>query len=618
MRLPVVSHPDVRPLAARAEFVRSAWAALPSWVAPLWLQVAAVVLWLGALPMIDLDQMDDFGLVSQLPLLTYLALAFMALSFVLTLAARELRWILLCSNLILLAFMLYGITVLIEEAPRFSTTYIHAGFAEAIGRTGERFPNLDARFDWPGFFAMAAYLEQVTGVRSLDVSPIIPFASNLLYLPPLWLLYRSITPDRRLVWLALWVYLAANWIGQDYLSPQGFNFLLYVVLLAMLVHWFRAHDGRPGWVDRLWLKLIELVPRRIPIRRRWRTDARPAHDDDGFSAGAWRPGIVVAIALVFAVDVSSHQLTPFVVLLGTTVLVVIGRVSLRSLPLLMAVMIAAWVSYMTVTFLAGHLAGLLADVGQPDAVTDASVGRRLAGSEGHLAVVYFRLILSLVIWLAAAFGALRRLWYGKLDLITGLLALVPFGMLALQSYGGEILLRVFFFGLPFIAFFIAAGFRPRRGRMGVGWTAGMAVGLAALAIAMPIARYGNERADRMSQLEITAVDELYSIAEPGSVISVGNYNSPFRFENTERFRFRSLSPHIANRDVDSLVKYMSHATLDCYLLMTNSMQATAEMFIGLRPGEWEAMIAELRARPELEIVVENPNAIAFKLHESAK
>jgi len=283
----------------------------------------------------------------------------------------------------------------------------------------------------------------------------------------------------------------------------------------------------------------------------------------------------------------------------------------------MAIMIAAWVSYMTVTFLAGHLAGLLADVGQADAVTDASVGRRLRGSDGHLAIVYFRLILSFMIWLVAAFGVLRRLWYGKLDLVTGLLALAPFGMLALQSYGGEILLRVFLFALPFTAFFIAAAFRPRRGRMSAAWTAALAVCLLGLAIAMPIARYGNERADRMTQLEIAAIDELYAIAEPGSLISVGNNNSPFRFEDTELFRFRSLSPHVANSDVDSLVTYMSRANLDCYLLMTRSMQATAEMFTGLPRGEWEAMIAELRTRPELEIVVENPDAIAFKLRDSS-
>jgi hypothetical protein len=40
----MISDPVVRPLATRAEFLRSAGAALPSWAAPLLLQVADVVL----------------------------------------------------------------------------------------------------------------------------------------------------------------------------------------------------------------------------------------------------------------------------------------------------------------------------------------------------------------------------------------------------------------------------------------------------------------------------------------------------------------------------------------------------------------------------------------------
>ena len=149
------------------------------------------------------------------------------------------------------------------------------------------------------------------------------------------------------------------------------------------------------------------------------------------------------------------------------------------------------------------------------------------------------------------------------------------------------------------------------------WTVAMAVTLAGLAIAMPIARYGNERSDRMTRLEIEAIDQLYDLAAPGSLISVANNNSPFRFRDTELFRFRSLSPPIANIDVDSLITYLSRADTDCYLLMPRSMQATAEVFIGIPPGAWAAMIADLRTRPEVEVVLENRDAIVFKLLDSS-
>lgn len=613
MRLPLISHPVIRPIAARAVVVREIWEGAPPWALPVGLQAVAVVLWLLALPMIDLERMNDFGLVSQLPIITFVAFALMAVAFVISLRAPALRAAVLISNLVLLVVMLYSITVPIEDAPRFSITYIHAGFIEAIERTGQRFPNLDARFDWPVFFILASYLEQVTGLESLAVSPWIPALSNLVYLGPLWLIYRSLSPDRRLAWLAMFVFLGANWIGQDYLSPQGFNFLLYLVVLAVLLCWFRPSDSRPAWIDRLWTGAVRRLPRAIPVRRRWRLDVAPPANWPG-AAGVSRPGLVVGVVLVFAVVVSSHQLTPFVLVMGVGLLVVLGRASLRGLPLLMGVMVGAWLSYMTVTFLAGHLAGLLEDLGQTGAVTDASVGRRLRGSEGHLAIVYFRLLMTLTVWLVAAVGVVRRLWYGKLDVATVMLAGVPFGLLALQSYGGEMLLRVYFFSLPFIAFLVAAAFRPRRGRMSARASVLLAACLVALVIALPVARYGNERADRMSRLELTAVEQLYEIAQPGSLLVTGNYNSPLRHQATELYRYRSIGPLIYSHDLDGIIRWMIFTQApDSYLLLTRSMQATAEMFGGLPPGEWQAIVTGLRARDDLEVVLDNRDAIVFRL-----
>ena len=35
-----------------------------------------------------------------------------------------------------------------------------------------------------------------------------------------------------------------NWVGQDYFSPQSFNYLLYLLFVALLLTWF-AGPGRP-------------------------------------------------------------------------------------------------------------------------------------------------------------------------------------------------------------------------------------------------------------------------------------------------------------------------------------------------------------------------------------
>ena len=70
---------------------------------------------------------------------------------------RRYTW-LLGIQLVLLVLMLHGITAVLESQPRFPISWIHAGFVEFIDRTGTTVPGLDARWSWPGFFALAASL----------------------------------------------------------------------------------------------------------------------------------------------------------------------------------------------------------------------------------------------------------------------------------------------------------------------------------------------------------------------------------------------------------------------------------------------------------------------------
>ena len=37
---------------------------------------------------------------------------------------------------------------------------------------------------------------------------------------------------------AAWLFAAADWVGQDYFSPQSLNYVLYLTFLAILVNWF--------------------------------------------------------------------------------------------------------------------------------------------------------------------------------------------------------------------------------------------------------------------------------------------------------------------------------------------------------------------------------------------
>ena len=121
----------------------------------------------------------------------------------------------------------------------------------------------------------------------------------------------------------------------------------------------------------------------------------------------------------------------------------------------MAVVLGTWLSYMTVQYLSGHIAQLIARIGNVDTTVTANLTDRLRGSNLHLVVLGIRLLNTAALFGLAAIGTLHRVFTGRRDLTWPLLALTPFGLLLLQDYGGKMLLRVYLFSLPFTAFLAA-------------------------------------------------------------------------------------------------------------------------------------------------------------------
>ena len=60
---------------------------------------------------------------------------------------------------------------------------------------------------------------------------------ELAALPLLYLIYDALSLTFRQRWMALLLYPAANWIGQDYLSPQGLGTVLSLGIMALTMHW---------------------------------------------------------------------------------------------------------------------------------------------------------------------------------------------------------------------------------------------------------------------------------------------------------------------------------------------------------------------------------------------
>src|SRR5260370_30734944 len=188
------------------------------------------------------------------------------------------------------------------------------------------------------------------------------------------MIFTSATTDKRLIWLGLWFFYLTNWIAQDYFSPQGLNFFLYLVIIAILLKWFKASPiTRPLIGKRRMQRLGRFS---LPAQRlyEWLTSS----DILRSSSQSWqRISLLVVLMIIFALVVFSHPLTPFFALSSVTALVIFRRCTPRWLPILMAIMTAAWIIFMTHAYLVVHLSVVTGYFGNVSNTITANVTDRV-------------------------------------------------------------------------------------------------------------------------------------------------------------------------------------------------------------------------------------------------
>jgi hypothetical protein len=582
---------------------------------PVLLSLAALALWVVSLARVNLRQVDDFGLATVLPVSVLLALVLATAAFAWTLGKRPLLRPVLLLQVVVLVVMLYGMNPMVEPVPGPNILWRHAGIADHIATTGTIDPRIDAYFNWPGFFVLAAFLSSATGLNSILQlgAAWAPVFFNLLFLGPLLLLYRRATSDHRLIWLAIWFFYITNWIQQDYLAPQALTYFLYLLILGILLRWF-------GTDRSTWPAPARFLPWRPPLPSLATSlfHQRPAPAPIVLEPSAQRAGLMAVVIVLFAAAVPSHQLTPFAILVAVSALVIVRRCSARGLPLLMLSMMAAWITFMSAAYLTGHLSVLSGHVGQVNSIAAANVTDRLTGSSGHQFVVQIRLALTALLWMLALLGWLRRRRQGQDDVTFTVLAVAPFLLMGLQSYGGELLLRVYLFGLPFVAFLAAGLFLPVK-TGAASWRTIGAIGLAGITLlsGFMFARYGNERIDHFSSAELAAVRHLYEIAPPGSLLLAATPDLPWKFQDYAGYVYRTV-PNLPNSGNGDLAKPVlaimrQHRQPGAYLIVTRSQRADAQARSILPPGSLDRLESKLRRSPAVQLVYANQDAQIYTL-----
>src|SRR5205085_9126183 len=338
-------------VSAKAQLLKVVKILRPMNVVCILLPLCALVLWSISLKSVDLQHMNDLGLVSVLPPSIIIALLILTISFCLTLQL-QMRVSILLLHVVLLVFMLYGITALVEEVPHMAVIYKSAGYTEYIMRTGTVKPDLDFYFNWPSFYILIALMTQLAGYHDiLSFAAWAPVFFNLIYLGPLYMIFTSATTNKRLVWLGLWFFALTNWVEQDAFVPQGLDFFLYLVIIAILLRWFKVPAKvQPGMLKRRWQRL----GRFLPLTQRlfeWLTAPDIPYTPN---QPRQRAMLLISIVIIFALVVSSHPLTAFFTIASVTTLIIFCRCRPFWLPILMAIMTAAWMVFMAQAFLIGH------------------------------------------------------------------------------------------------------------------------------------------------------------------------------------------------------------------------------------------------------------------------
>ena len=536
------------------------WSRALTWAPLLFLSVAGI-LWASALPDVDLRAMNDFGLVSVLPGRIWASLILVIISFAVCWCRGKHLGLLLSLHVVMFIILFYGIPPMVSDAARGPIAYRHLGIAEYLTRARVINTDLDAYFNWPGFFMGLGSLIEIgrIGSAALTLARWASVAVNLCCLPVLLILFRTFTRNARLVWAATMFFFIGNWVNQDYLAPQSFTYVLYLAIVALVLQYLRpldssgvlwglANDGGSAPAS------TEEQPRR---ERPWKVHPRrllvalaqpgPVPDDVPVTARGAATGLAVSLVVIalFTASVTAHQLTPFAALFAVTGLVAMRHCRLWGLPVLMAVILSAWTLFAASGYIDGHLGHIAQTSGVANSAL-ANVGERLSGSGQHMVVVWERLALTGCIWLLALMGAVRRFRAGHRDHAAAILAASPLPLFLLP-YGGEVILRLYFFMLPSVAFFVASLFIPvgssasgprpmtpeprmaRRRKL-------IAVVMSVVMIGSFVARYGNERMDFYSPEEVAAVDALYRVAPPGSVLMAEVSYLPWRYRDYERDR----------------------------------------------------------------------------------
>jgi hypothetical protein len=569
--------------------------------------LAGLSCWALALSDINLQGLGDYGLLPALPVTWYVGFALLIVGAVGAMTGPRPRGWLIGAYVAAVAIVLSATVAAVAPVPSRGWTYKHIGVTRFLGLHGQVDPSLGFYHRWPGFFALNAALAHLAGVA--DPMRYAGWAEPFFTLVETTLVAacaRAIARGVRLAGAAALIFLLANWVGQNYYAPQAFAYMLALAFMFVLLRHAIAAGHEPA------RRTVALIARVLRARAQ---EPLPAAGE------RWPTAATIAVLLgLDAVIVASHELTPYGLLLQVGILTLIGLLSPRWL---LIPMVAITLGYLlpNLDFVRQHV-GLVSSFdpfanAHPHSVAGAApqAGKQLADLAGTV------LYALTVIGAAVAAARLARVGLGRRALPVAVLAAGPVGLLFGQNYGGEAILRVALFTVPWCALLIAGGLatvRSARARFGCSF-----VLIAVLAALTLPASLGAEELQVVTAREVQASAHLDRYAQPGSKAMFVGLGFPshygptydrlapgFHLFDDARFRHRDLGAG----DVPAIAELMRARATYGYVVFSRAQREYVDV-LGLAPrGAVDHLRAAIARSPYFRAWYGNSDAQIYALH----
>jgi hypothetical protein len=556
--------------------------------------------WAYGVSQIDGSKIGNYGLLASANIWFVLGLVALVIGFMLELAHGRQRGWLLGLHLVGLIVAIHSTVPILFGTPEYAWVYKHLGIVSAFQKYGRVTDPTNIYQQWPALFAAVAGISSLAHVNALSFASWAPLAFELADALLLLGIFRVLTDDRRIPWLAVLLYEGLiAWVGQDYLSPQAFGYLLWLAIVLIIVRWLRAPAISSK--SRSWLARLR-APSVVGMR------PAPA------TSKAVRATAVTLVLTIYFAIVASHQLTPYAALAGVGALTVLDLVRPRWLLIVMAGIAGGYLAP-RYGLIVNNFGGLFSG-GNPIQNASGTIGSHHAGAEATTALVVR--VVAACMWLLAVMAvAYRRRTLGRVA-IPAALAFSPFLILGAQHYGGEAIYRVFMFSAPWCALLIAGTFcelrLPRR------WLLVTGVCLVTLFAGLQ-GLYGPVRVDAFTRSEVAASQWLYGHISRGSLIVLPQENFPYLETadyNDYDVELMPADPQIGESwlnesdlpQVKGWIASLGQET--AYIVVSRSMSASADYFGA--PRGYEELVRTIPTALGGSVVYHNDDVTIYRLN----